>query len=103
MVCLDDFFGFNFQSDSDDKTRQTLWAARHQLYYSAIKLRDGATPQSTIVTDVCVPLSHFVNIINDTAEDVKKNGLVGPCFGHAGDGNFHCILPLTTNDSEEYK
>jgi D-lactate dehydrogenase (cytochrome) len=27
-----------------------------------------------------------------TAEDVERSGVVGPIFGHAGDGNFHCIL-----------
>eukprot|EP00581_Thalassiosira_minuscula_P004583 CAMPEP_0183744292 /NCGR_PEP_ID=MMETSP0737-20130205/65655_1 /TAXON_ID=385413 /ORGANISM="Thalassiosira miniscula, Strain CCMP1093" /LENGTH=653 /DNA_ID=CAMNT_0025979931 /DNA_START=214 /DNA_END=2172 /DNA_ORIENTATION=+ len=163
-ICIDEFEGTNFVSASDESTRQALWAARHRLYYSAIALRgsgsdeddsatslstivtdvcvplphfadiisdtardvhelgyysaialrgsgsgnggdedDSATSQSTIVTDVCVPLPHFADIISDTARDVHKLGVVGPCFGHAGDGNFHCILPLTKNDTKEYK
>jgi len=113
-ICIDEFEGTNFVSASDESTRQALWAARHRLYYSAIALRgsgsgnggdedDSATSQSTIVTDVCVPLPHFADIISDTARDVHELGVVGPCFGHAGDGNFHCILPLTKNDTKEYK
>lgn len=26
----------------------------------------------------------------------------GPIFGHAGDGNLHCILPLRDDDTAEY-
>lgn len=89
---MNDFEGTNFVSASDESTRQALWAARHRLYYSSIALRagsgeddEGATPQSTVLTDVCVPLPHFADIIADTARDVHELGVVGPCFGHAGE------------------
>ena len=109
-ICMDEFGGAGFLSASGESTRRALWAARHRLYYSAIALRagggeddEGATPQSTVVTDACVPLPRFADIISATARDVRELGVVGPCFGHAGDGNFHCILPLKNNDTKEYK
>mmetsp|Transcript_13 Transcript_13/g.24 ORF Transcript_13/g.24 Transcript_13/m.24 type:complete len:618 (+) Transcript_13:67-1920(+) len=106
-VCVDDLSGSNFVSAGDEVTRNKVWAARHKLYYSSIALRggddDGATSQSTIVTDVCVPLSSFADIISATAEDLRDLGVFGTCFGHAGDGNFHCILPLRPDDTDEYK
>jgi D-lactate dehydrogenase (cytochrome) len=49
-----------------------------------------------------VPLSKFADLISATVKDVQELGVVGPCFGHAGDGNFHCILPMLEDDSEEY-
>lgn len=86
-IC-NDFGGMNFASASDEYTRRALWAARHRLYYSAIALRAGAggdgdddvgpTSRSTIVTDVCVPLSRFADIITATADDVREKGVVGP-------------------------
>mmetsp|Transcript_19587 Transcript_19587/g.49952 ORF Transcript_19587/g.49952 Transcript_19587/m.49952 type:complete len:110 (-) Transcript_19587:164-493(-) len=38
-----------------------------------------------------------------TADDVQATGVVGPIFGHAGDGNFHCILLVTEDDGQEYR
>jgi D-lactate dehydrogenase (cytochrome) len=84
-ICTTDFGGRNFVSAADESTRKALWAARHRLYYSAIALRaggddcdDGPTSQTTIVTDVCVPLSHLAEIISATALDVHEAGVVGP-------------------------
>ncbi|KAL7446381.1 hypothetical protein ACHAXM_010167 [Skeletonema potamos] len=107
-ICVDDFQGSNFEAATDETTRSKLWAARHKLYYSSIALRGGgdnggATSQSTIVTDVCVPLSKFADIISATAKDLRDMNVFGTCFGHAGDGNFHCILPLRQDDTYEYK
>ena len=99
-VCADEYGGTNFASASDESTRQALWAARHRLYYSSIALLEGATPQTTVLTDVCVPLSHFADIIDATARDVNDLDVIGPCFGHAGDGNFHCILPMKKSDDD---
>jgi D-lactate dehydrogenase (cytochrome) len=98
-ICYD-FNGSGFTFTEHEEGRKALWAARHQLYYSSIALRDNA--KGAIVTDVCVPLSKFADIISATVEDVKDLNVIGPCFGHAGDGNFHCILPLSDGDSEEY-
>ncbi|KAL7574160.1 hypothetical protein ACA910_014839 [Epithemia clementina (nom. ined.)] len=74
--------------------RNELWKARHGLYYNAITAGGGAGAQA-IVTDACVPLSQLANVIVATAQDVaQEEGVLGPCFGHAGDGNFHCILAV---------
>lgn len=95
-----DFGGSNFQFTSGEEDRKELWAARHNLYYASINLRKGAT--NAVLTDACVPLSNFAELIETTVKDVEEKGVVGPCFGHAGDGNFHCILPIMDGDSEEY-
>jgi D-lactate dehydrogenase (cytochrome) len=34
----------------------------------------------------------------DTSDDIKAEGIVGPIFGHAGDGNFHVVLPIVHGD-----
>mmetsp|Transcript_20935 Transcript_20935/g.31598 ORF Transcript_20935/g.31598 Transcript_20935/m.31598 type:complete len:617 (+) Transcript_20935:536-2386(+) len=109
-VCVDDFEGSNFVSATDETTRKKVWAARHRLYYSSIALRgggdddgNGATSQSTIVTDVCVPFSSFADIVSATAKDLRDMGVFGTVFGHCGDGNFHAIFSLRSDDTEEYK
>jgi D-lactate dehydrogenase (cytochrome) len=77
-----------------------LWSARHDLLNATIAMRPDAT--SAFITDACVPLSHFATLIAATAKDLEEKGIVGPCFGHASDGNLHCILPLLEDESDEY-
>ena len=99
-ICAD-FGGSGFEHKSSEDDRRALWAARHGLYYAAIHhLRENTT--TAVLTDACVPLSRFADAIAETVRDVADAGLVGPCFGHAGDGNFHCILPITDDEDEDY-
>ena len=99
-ICSDDHHAGNFRFTSSESERKQLWSARHQLYYAAIHSRPGA--RSALVTDACVPRSRFADLVTATASDVAKEDVVGFNFGHAGDGNFHCILPLCDDDPEPY-
>ena len=99
-ICRQDYGAADFRFTSNESERKHLWSARHKLYYAAINSRPGA--KSALVTDACVPLSKFADLVTATAEDVKTEDVVGFNFGHAGDGNFHCILPLCEDDSEDY-
>ena len=101
-ICTnEDFNGSNFRFTSGEEERKALWAARHNLYYASINFRKGAT--TAFLTDACVPLSKFAQVIEETVQDVQDMEVVGPCFGHAGDGNFHCILPISeTDETDEY-
>lgn len=99
-ICADDHGAGNFRCTTDETERRQLWSARHRLYYAAIHSRPGAS--SALVTDACVPRSRFADLVTATAADVEEEDVVGFNFGHAGDGNFHCILPLCDDDSEAY-
>jgi D-lactate dehydrogenase (cytochrome) len=98
-ICKD-VGGESFAFAADEEGRNRLWSARHTLYYASIAYRPGAT--GAIVTDCCVPLSEFARLIDETARDVLEHDVVGPCFGHAGDGNLHCILPIRDDDPPQY-
>lgn len=52
-------------------------------------------------TDVCVPISRLAECILETRKDIDENGLTAPIVGHVGDGNFHVVMVLDTNNEEE--
>ena len=54
------------------------------------------------MTDAAVPISQLARVMEATAADVAASNVVGPIFGHAGDGNFHCILLSHPDDPAEY-
>ena len=39
--------------------------------------------------------------VEETIADLQDSGLVAPVFGHIGDGNFHCMLPIYRDDPKE--
>jgi D-lactate dehydrogenase (cytochrome) len=89
------FSGSEFQFSQTPSEQKKLWSARHSVYYASIALRKDA---KGVVTDACVPLDHLAQILVDTSNDVKAEGIVGSIFGHAGDGNFHVVLPIVSGD-----
>ncbi|GAB5354825.1 hypothetical protein AAMO2058_000152600 [Amorphochlora amoebiformis] len=91
--------GSDFEWSVHEEDRNALWQARHDAYYAALALRPGSRGWPT---DVCVPISRLAECISQTANDINQTGIVAPIFGHVGDGNFHVILNVCEDDTEEY-
>jgi len=89
--------GFKWAASLED--RNTLWQARHNAYYATVASRPGARAWTT---DICVPISHLAECINETQADIAAAKVVAPLVGHAGDGNFHLIIMLDPDDKEEF-
>ena len=87
-----------FQWASTPEARATLWQARHNALYAAMAARPGARPWTS---DVCVPISRLSECIVETQDDLRREAIVAPLVGHAGDGNFHLIFMVNTDDAEE--
>jgi D-lactate dehydrogenase (cytochrome) len=89
--------GFTWAASLED--RNTLWQARHNAYYATVASRPGARAWTT---DICVPISHLAECIQETQADIAAANVVAPLVGHAGDGNFHLIIMLDPEDKEEF-
>jgi D-lactate dehydrogenase (cytochrome) len=78
--------------------RSKLWKARHDAYWAAMGLRPGAKGVST---DVCVPISRLAECIGETNRDIDAMGLTAALVGHVGDGNFHVLVLVDTDNPKE--
>ncbi|SLN22615.1 putative FAD-linked oxidoreductase [Roseivivax jejudonensis] len=87
---------FAWASRPEDRSR--LWDARHNAYYAGKALRPGA---DSMVTDVCVPISALAECIAAAQEAADEAGLLAPLVGHVGDGNFHMLILIEPDNSEE--
>jgi D-lactate dehydrogenase (cytochrome) len=93
-----EFGGGPFHWTSNNDERIALWKARHDAYWASLTLRPGA---SGISTDVCVPISRLAQCVAETEADIAASGLMAPIVGHAGDGNFHVLILLDTDNPQE--
>jgi D-lactate dehydrogenase (cytochrome) len=87
-----------FRWASTPEERATLWQARHNVLYATTASRPGAKPWTT---DICVPISRLAECIVETQDDLRRAKIVAPLVGHAGDGNFHLIFMVNTDDAAE--
>lgn len=97
---VEDCGGSEFRWTTKPEERSRLWAARHDAYWAAHKLRPGAKGLST---DACVPISRLAECVTETQRDIAEMGFIAPIVGHVGDGNFHVLLLLDNEDKEEAK
>jgi len=88
----------DFRHASTPEERGTLWQARHNVLYATVASRPGAKPWTS---DVCVPISRLSECILETQDDLRRSEIVAPLVGHAGDGNFHLIFMVDTDDAME--
>ncbi|WP_374965184.1 FAD-binding oxidoreductase [Lysinibacillus sp. RS5] len=90
----------NIEFETDNAARNQLWEARHNLAYAYIHGHPG---KKLMVTDVCLPISELAGAIAHAREALDLLALTGGIVGHVGDGNFHVLLMIDMNDSNEIK
>jgi D-lactate dehydrogenase (cytochrome) len=90
--------GGDFAWSDKPEERTRLWRARHEAYYAAINLRQGAVGWAT---DVCVPMSRLAECILETQKDLSQASVPATILGHVGDGNFHVVFSLDPNAPDE--
>jgi D-lactate dehydrogenase (cytochrome) len=93
-----EFAGGPFEWATKPEERTRLWAARHHVFWANKAFRPGA---HAIPTDVCVPISRLAECVAETKRDIDASGIIAPIVGHAGDGNFHCVVLIMMDDAEE--
>ncbi|CAG0885807.1 unnamed protein product [Cyprideis torosa] len=92
--------GSDFSWAKAQEDRHHLWKARHDLYYASLAMKPGSR---CVITDVAVPISKLPDMIMGAKEDIEKSGIVGNCFGHVGDGNFHAMLIFDPEHESDYQ
>eukprot|EP00123_Amoebidium_parasiticum_P001430 comp12510_c0_seq1/m.7481 comp12510_c0_seq1/g.7481 ORF comp12510_c0_seq1/g.7481 comp12510_c0_seq1/m.7481 type:complete len:512 (-) comp12510_c0_seq1:673-2208(-) len=93
----------SYSMTSDEKERDALWQARKGAYFASYKARTGGKIK-LCVTDVCVPISKFADVVAETEKDFAENSktnLPCPIVGHACDGNFHVMCAFDTTNKEQ--
>ena len=56
-----------------------------------------------MVTYCCVPISALAECIAETKKLIEEQDLVAPLVGHVGDGNFHLLILVDTEDADEMR
>ncbi len=98
QAIADDLGGANFEWATRPEDRSRLWQARHDAYFACLQLKPGCR---CFPTDVCVPISRLAECIAATNEDIAQVSIPIALFGHVGDGNFHLVVLVDTDNAQE--
>ncbi len=90
--------GANFEWATRPEDRSRLWQARHDAYFACLQIKPGCR---CFPTDVCVPISRLAECVAATYEDIAQVSIPIALFGHVGDGNFHLVVLVDTDNAKE--
>ena len=91
-----EFGGGTFTWATKTEDRSKLWQARHDVFWAGLAMAPG---RKGVSSDVCVPISRLAECLDETKKDVVDNDMLAPIVGHVGDGNFHVLLLVDTEDA----
>lgn len=98
QAIADEVGGANFEWATRPEDRSRLWQARHDAYFACLQLKPGCR---CFPTDVCVPISRLAECIAETSADIAQVSIPIALFGHVGDGNFHLVVLVDTDNPKE--
>src|SRR5574343_2016407 len=90
--------GTDFAWATRPEERSRLWQARHDAYFACLQLKPGCR---RFPPDVCVPISRLAECIAETQADIAQVSIPIALFGHVGDGNFHLVVLVDTDNPKE--
>ena len=85
----------SFDFEAGGAAREKLWEARHD---AALAIRDLYPGKGMMGTDVCVPISDLPGALRHARDTIASRGIDGAILGHVGDGNYHAVFPVDTDD-----
>jgi D-lactate dehydrogenase (cytochrome) len=92
--------GRDFRASAERSERERLWEARHQAGWATMQLRPGSMG---FATDVTVPISNLPACVEETRRDLDALPIPATIVGHVGDGNFHVVIPVNPESSDELR
>jgi D-lactate dehydrogenase (cytochrome) len=93
-----EFGGTDFRAADAPEERTALWQARHDAFYATVALRPGSQGWAS---DVCVPISRLAECIDAAKTALAGSSVPATIVGHVGDGNFHVVFSVMTDNPEE--
>ncbi len=78
-----------FEAGIGPDARARLWDARHRAYRT---IREAHVGEGILIVDAAAPRSRYPELAARAREILDCRGLTGYIFGHAGDGNLHCLI-----------
>jgi D-lactate dehydrogenase (cytochrome) len=91
---------YRFDSGIGREERNRLWDARYGVRESIKVNNPGFYP---LVIDTAVPISKYSDMVEWGQKRVKKKGLRGYAFGHAGSGNLHMEILGNPEDKAQWQ